>query len=125
MILIVDDDVELAETCSMFLEGAGFAVTVVASAGEALVLAGKTVFELVISDCTMPKMSGLDLSKALRANPVTAHVPILLMSGSMRCEVAQGTSYDAFLRKPFLAQNLLLQVGKLLDGTTNRARPEA
>jgi hypothetical protein len=37
------------------------------------------------------------------------------MSGSLQCRVAPGKSYDAFLRKPFLAEELLVEVRKLLQ----------
>ena len=118
MILIVDDDAGITETCSMMLEAHGFDVSVAASGAEALVKIDGAAPELVISDCEMPGMTGLELSKVLRADPTTAQLPILLMSGSLRCDVALGTSYDAFLRKPFLAENLLIEVRKLLDAAS-------
>jgi len=46
--------------------------------------------------------------------PPDAQFPILLMSGSLQGRVAGGTSYDAFLRKPFLAEDLVLEVRRLL-----------
>ena len=116
MILIVDDDVGITETCSMFLEAEGFDVSVAASGAEALSKIRGASHELVISDCAMPGMSGVELSERLKADPSTAQLPILLMSASLRCDIAKGTSYDAFLRKPFLAENLLVEVHKLLDG---------
>ena len=116
MILIVDDDVGMAETCSMLLEAHGFDVSVAASGAEALLKISGRPHELVISDCAMPGMSGVELSERLKADPSTAELPILLMSASLRCEVANSTSYDAFLRKPFLAENLLVEVRKLLEG---------
>lgn len=116
MILIVDDDVGMTETCCMLLEAHGFDVTVAASGDEALVKIGGGAPQLVISDCAMPGMSGVELSEKLKADPTTAKLPVLLMSGSLRSDVAQGTSYDEFLRKPFLAENLLVVVRKLLAG---------
>lgn len=118
MILIVDDDVAMAETCAMFLEIKGFEVSIATSGTEALSQLNTASVELLISDCEMQGMTGLELSKVLKANPATAELPILLMSGSLRCEVAPGTSYDAFLRKPFLAENLLIEVKKLLDAAS-------
>lgn len=115
MIFIVDDDIAMAENCSMFLEGNGFEVTVAASGADALAHIDGATAELVISDCAMPGMSGTDLSASLRANPATAGCPILLMSASLRCDVAQGSDYDAFLRKPFMAEKLLAEVQALLD----------
>jgi len=115
MILIVDDDSDLAENCSMMLESHGYDVSVVLSAAEALACIARREPELVISDCRMPGMGGLELSKQLKDRPAEPQLPILLMSGSLQCEVAVGSSYDGFLRKPFMAEELLLEVRKLLD----------
>ena len=116
MILIVDDDEGMTDACSMLLEAHGFDVCVAASGAEALSKISEPSLELVISDCAMPGMSGAELSERLRADPSTAELPILLMSASLRCDVAQGSTYNAFLRKPFLAENLLVEVRKLLEG---------
>jgi two-component system chemotaxis response regulator CheY len=116
MILIVDDDVAMAETCSMFLELQGFEVNIATSGAEALSIINGLSHELLISDCAMPGMTGGELSEKLKADPSTAQLPILLMSASLRCDVAKSSSADGFLRKPFLAENLLHEVRKLLDG---------
>ena len=116
MIIIVDDDEAMADTCSMLLEAHGFEVSIASSGAEALSRTKGAPHQVVISDCAMPEMSGLQLSEKLKEDPVTAAMPILLMSGSLRGEVADGSSYDGFLRKPFLAENLLVEVRKLLAG---------
>ena len=115
MILIADDDSDFAENCSMMLESHGYDVSVVLSAEEALENISSRQPKLLISDCCMPKMGGLQLSEQLKARPADMQFPILLMSGSLQCRVARGKSYDAFLRKPFLAEDLLLEVRKLLQ----------
>ena len=114
MILIVDDDVGMAETCSMLLEAHGFEVCVAGSGAEAICKIKETSHELVISDFAMPGMTGVELSQHLKSDRSTANMPILMMSASPRCDIAKSASYDAFLRKPFLAENLLREVRKLL-----------
>lgn len=115
MILIVDDDPALAENCLMFLESYGYEVSVVFSGTDALSAIRSNPPDLLISDCCMADMTGLELSKQLNAVSGGSPFPILLMSGSRRCDVAPGKSYDAFIRKPFLAENLLSEVRKLLS----------
>lgn len=117
MILIADDDSDLAENCSMMLESYGYDVSVVSNGLEALAKISEQQPELLISDCCMPGMTGPQLSEELKSRPADEHIPILLMSGSMQCDVAGGTAYDAFLRKPFLAEDLVLQVRKLLQNS--------
>jgi CheY-like chemotaxis protein len=115
MILIADDDADFAENCSMLLESYGYDVNVALSGSEALARISARQPDLLISDCCMPDMGGLQLSEQLKARPADLHFPILLMSGSLQCRVAGGPSYDAFLRKPFLAEDLLLEVRTLLE----------
>lgn len=116
MILIVDDDEAMAENCSMYLALQGFEVCTAKTGAEALDSIRTHAPELLISDCEMPGMTGVQLSEELRGDPATAQVPILLMSGSLRGDVAPGASFDAFLRKPFLCENLLAEVRKLVLG---------
>lgn len=125
MILIVDDDSNLAENCSMFLEDHGYEVSVALSGAEALSKIKARQPDLLISDCCMPDLTGLELSQRLNAGPSGSPFPILLMSGSLQCQVAAGKSYDAFIKKPFLAENLLCEVRKLLDGNFISCREAA
>jgi CheY-like chemotaxis protein len=60
-------------------------------------------------------MCGVELSEKVQARLPGTRFPVLLMSGSLQCRVAPGASYDAFLRKPFLAEDLLQEVSKLLQ----------
>ena len=115
MILILDDDSDFAENCSMLLESYGYDTSVVLSGAEALAKISDQQPELLISDCSMPGITGPQLSEQIKASPSTMDLPILLMSGSLQCRVAPGKSYDAFLRKPFLAEELLVEVRKLLQ----------
>lgn len=116
MILIIDDDVAMAENCSMFLEDQGYKVSIASSGAEAIAQINCAPPDLIISDCAMPGMTGLELCAALKANPSTAQLPILLMSGSLRCEVAPASDYEAFLRKPFMGEHLIGKVRQLLSG---------
>lgn len=115
MILIVDDDSNMAENCSMFLESCGYDVNVAFSGADALSQIKERRPDLLISDCFMPDMTGLHLSEQLKSGSHESQFPILLMSGSLQCEVAPGMTYDGFIKKPFLAENLLIEVKKLLN----------
>lgn len=119
MILIADDDLDFAENCSMMLESHGYDVNVVSDGMEALEKIRENQPELLISDCSMPNMGGLELSAEVKARPNERQFPVLLMSGSLKCQVAPGGSYDGFLRKPFLAEDLLLEVRKLIADQTS------
>jgi DNA-binding response OmpR family regulator len=116
MILVVEDDIDMAATCSLVLERGGYEVQVAHDAEEALrkIMAHKP--DLLISDCVMPGRTGLELTQQLRTLYSRAMLPILLMSGARRASVARCDSYDGFLCKPFVAESLLAAVEKLLNG---------
>lgn len=114
MILIVEDNLDLAETCSMVLEESNFEVQVAYSAEEALTKIAGRKPDLLLSDCVLPGHSGLELSQQMRRQYTRSELPILLMSGSLRSQVARGNSYDGFISKPFLAEALLAEISKLL-----------
>lgn len=116
MILIVDDDENLAENCSDYLASCGYDVSVALNGEDALSKIKARRPDLVISDCCMPDLTGLELSKRLKTRSGGSHFPILLMSGSLQCDVAPDKCYDAFIKKPFLAESLLSEVQKLLQG---------
>ena len=114
MILIVDDDEGMGETCSMLLEAHGYEVATVQSGKAALESLRTVLPELILSDYTMPEMNGGELTELVKADPKTAMLPAILMTASMKCEIEKPQLYDGFLRKPFRAENLLLEVRKLL-----------
>jgi two-component system chemotaxis response regulator CheY len=119
MILIADDDSDFAENCSMVLESQGYDVEVVLGGRAALERIASRQPDLLISDCCMDDVGGPALSEHVKARPAGQRFPVLLMSGSLRCDVAPGTSHDGFLRKPFLAEELVLEVRKLLQGSAD------
>lgn len=123
MILIVDDDPALAENCSLLLEAYGYEVGVACSGDDALEKMARVHLDLLISDCTMDGMTGLELSRKVRTAPASCGTPILLMSGSMQCDVARGNTYDGFIRKPFLAEELVAQVRRLMPATAAAGVP--
>lgn len=118
MILVVDDDLAFAENCAMLLESFDYEVSVAFSGIEALSKIKSLQPDLLISDCCMPGLTGLELCEQVRHASSSAQLPILLMSGSMQCDVAKGGHYDAFIKKPFLAEGLLINVRKLLEMNT-------
>jgi CheY-like chemotaxis protein len=121
MILIVDDDADLAETCAMMLESCGYEVKVALSgeAGMAEINARRP--DLLISDCCMPGMTGPQLCGLIKNSACSFSFPILLMSVSLQCRVAPGNSYNSFIKKPFLAETLLTEVQKLLGANSAAA----
>jgi CheY-like chemotaxis protein len=81
MALVVDDSMLIRYTVCRFLEGRGFAVESATNGAEALEVLARVKPKLVVTDMQMPKMSGSELITALKSNPETAKVPIIIVAG--------------------------------------------
>jgi two-component system chemotaxis sensor kinase CheA len=80
-LLFVDDSAFFRNMLTPVLKAAGYQVTAVSAAQEALALAREARgFHVVVSDIEMPGMNGFELAEALRADPRTAAVPIIALS---------------------------------------------
>ncbi|MEV4138550.1 response regulator [Dactylosporangium sp. NPDC049742] len=118
-VLVAEDDPDIRELFTMALESAGAAVVAVTSGGEALEALRKDQFDLLVTDMWMPNISGLDLCKALRADPATAKLPILMLSayGRMRGrEEAMMVGATEYLTKPIRPSVLVSKADALLGG---------
>jgi two-component system cell cycle sensor histidine kinase/response regulator CckA len=117
-ILLVDDEVALAQAAVMSLSHLGYRVTGVNSAAEALKTFHQQpgAIDLVITDLTMPGMNGIDLATAL--HEVRPELPIILASGfgGLRtAHFARGPGRRAVLQKPFTTETLARTVHQLLS----------
>jgi CheY-like chemotaxis protein len=79
--LVVDDSMLIRHTVCRFLEERGFAVESATNGKEALDLLTHIQPTLIITDIQMPKMDGRQLIAALKSNPRTADIPIVVLAG--------------------------------------------
>jgi len=103
MILVVEDDPGNREYAITVLAGQGFEVESVGSAEEALVFIGRRAPDLILMDIQLPGMDGLELTKRLKADPVTELIPIVAMTAQtmpihQRAAMAAGCA--GFIGKP-------------------------
>lgn len=106
LILVVDDDADTLATLQLLLSVLGFEITTARSAQEALGSVAKRRPDLIITDCEMPRMSGLELCRELRERAQTADIPIVLHTGRelpdenpkpYDCSIAKTAGTDAIL----------------------------
>ena len=79
--LVVDDSMLIRYTVCRFLEERGFAVESATNGVEALQILERMRPDLIFTDMQMPKMSGSELITALKKNPETANIPIIIVAG--------------------------------------------
>ncbi|UIN20547.1 response regulator [Herbaspirillum frisingense] len=114
LLLIVDDEIDITDTYSMLLELHGFRVVTAIHGADALAKAQQQWPDLVISDCMMPVMNGLELCAALRALPGGLSLPVILCSGAPERHDLSQSSHNLFLRKPVFFDRLLEEIQRLL-----------
>ncbi|QEH38459.1 Sensor histidine kinase TmoS [Aquisphaera giovannonii] len=111
-VLVADDNADMRRYVLRLLSGA-YAVEAVADGAAALDAARRRPPDLILSDVMMPRLDGFGLLKALRADPATAAVPVILLSArageESRVEGAEAGA-DDYLVKPFGARELLARV---------------
>ncbi|HZN84078.1 MAG TPA: response regulator, partial [Mycobacterium sp.] len=112
-VLIADDNADMRQYLSRLLRSAGYVVDAVTDGRQALDAVRATLPDLVVSDVMMPRLDGLALVAALRADTRTAAVPVLLLSARAGEEASiEGlqAGADDYLVKPFAAAELVARV---------------
>ena len=120
-ILIVEDNVELLMLMSQLL-GQHFQVKTASNGQEALDIIGKSELDLIVSDVMMPVMDGHELTRRVKGDPNTSHLPIILLTAKMQDEdrnEALQIGADDFITKPFKINDLELRINNLVE---NRKR---
>lgn len=131
-VLLADDNADMRNYIRRLL-GARWRVTAVANGAEALRRVARARPNLVITDVMMPDLDGFGLLQALRADPETRDLPVLMLTaraGEESRVVGLQAGADDYLVKPFSARELEVRVEALLlrarmRGEVARARREA
>lgn len=121
-VLVVDDDPDIRELVIWKLQQAGYA-TMAAGDGEAgLEIATKgdgegRLPDLVLVDWMMPRMAGIEMCRALRENPRTVNLPVILLTAkAQESEVERGfaAGVDDYIVKPFSPREMLGRIQAVL-----------
>lgn len=117
-ILIVEDDNRLRKFFTKTLEGEKYRVITTSSAEEAFTCVRETRADIVLSDVVMKGMDGMTLCRELRSRPETAHLPVILISGSRIEDDDQveglGAGADDYLFKPVSGKVLIAKIQSVL-----------
>lgn len=117
-ILIIEDEIKIAEWLKTMLEQTGFRVALAYNGLMGYQLIEEEKPDLVITDMLMPGIPGLELCKKIKANPKYKHIPVILMT-----EVYKRLTYklearrfgaDDFIEKPFEYPELLTRIQKYI-----------
>ena len=123
-ILVVDDEPEAVELIEFNLKQAGFDVATADDGAEALKKARAVSPALILLDLMLPEIDGLEVCKLLRRDPVTAGIPIIMLTAkAAEIDRVLGLELgaDDYVTKPFSPRELVLRIRKILD----RRKPAA
>jgi len=116
-VLIVEDSTDIAELVRHYLERAGHAVDVASSGSEALPRAHRAAPDLIVLDLMLPGMDGLLVCQALRRDPATAAIPVIMLTArGEEADRVRGLELgaDDYVTKPFSPKELVARVAALL-----------
>jgi two-component system alkaline phosphatase synthesis response regulator PhoP len=116
-VLVVDDDPVIQKLLQVNFEMEGYDVVIAGDGEEGLAMAREERPDLVLLDVMMPKMNGLDVAAALRADEVTEAIPIIMLSAKAQASDVQAgldLGVDDYVTKPFDPLELLERVNALI-----------
>ncbi|NKJ50837.1 response regulator [Burkholderia sp. SG-MS1] len=98
-ILLVDNDPDILAALSVAMEWRGYRVRLSGDGKAALEMAGRCLPDLIVTDCSMPEMDGVDLCRRLKSYPALASIPVILVSGQVQPD-RKPALWSAFFQKP-------------------------
>jgi CheY-like chemotaxis protein len=125
-VLLVADDKFLRGACEASLRQRGFQVVTATDGEEGLRLAREAPHpDVVLLDLVMPKMSGIEVLRALRADADTKAIPVVILSNSSRNEdkreAVQFGAVGYYVKANLSLKDLAAQVGRLINEHAPRA----
>ncbi len=117
-ILIAEDEPDIRELVAFMLRFAGYEVVAAANGEEAVQAATRDIPDLVLMDVRMPRMTGYDACKLMKADPTLHDIPVVFLSAKgQESEIQSGLEAGAeeYLLKPFSPDELTNRVRAILS----------
>jgi CheY-like chemotaxis protein len=111
-VLIVDDEVSIVEALAEILSWEGFSIATAGNGRAALDHLSRTRADVVLMDVMMPVMGGVEAARAMKADPRTAEIPVVIMTAG---PVPDGVDGSLAIRKPFELAALLRVIRRALE----------
>ena len=122
-ILCVDDDDKIRELLKVFLKKNNFSVSTAQNIDEAKKLISFFIFDIIVLDIMMPKISGTEFLDSFRKKNI--NTPVIMLTANSQLDI-KAQSYnlgcDDYLSKPFEPMELILRINKLLNPRINNTK---
>ena len=122
-ILCVDDDDKIRELLKVFLRKNNFSVSTAESVDEAKKILNLFIFDIIVLDIMMPKVSGTDFLDTFRKENI--NTPVIMLTANNQLEIktkSYSLGCDDYLSKPFEPMELILRIKKLLNPRVNNSK---
>lgn len=117
-LLIVDDYPDALDIWALYLGSLGYRVSTACDGEEALAQAQRLLPDLIVLDLELPRLSGFDVAKQLRANPETQFIPLIAATGyshTKQLDRAREMGFDQIVIKPCDPDLLVAEIERLLE----------
>lgn len=123
-ILIVDDYPDALEIWALYLRSLGYRVSTASDGEDALAQAQRLLPDLIVLDLELPRVSGFDVARQLRANPATQFIPLIAATGyshTRQLDRAHEVGFDRVVTKPCDPDALVEEIERLLQSPDSLA----
>ncbi len=128
LVLVVDDYQDGREMCAEYLSFCGFGVAEAENGLEALRKASEMLPDLVLMDLSLPGLDGWEVTRRLKADPRTRHIPVIALTAhalGSEAQRAREAGCASFVTKPCLPDALVVEVRRVLGLAGSDAWPHA
>lgn len=126
-ILLCDDEPHILRAAEFKFKRAGYEVFTAADGEEGWQTLRERVPDVVVTDCQMPRVNGLELAERIKNDPATAGIPVIMLSGKgfelSAAEIRRDYGIVALLPKPFSPRDLFARVETLLGEASETPLP--
>ena len=116
-ILVVEDDPDIMRILTHALSAVGHQVVPAYGGEDAIRKVKAQKFDLVLTDLSMPKISGVEVIQAIKSDLATQHIPVLAVTAHVSDSIAQSAGQvgcDGYISKPFSPKQLVQEIQKYL-----------
>ena len=127
LVLVVEDYQDAREMYAAYLQFSGYRVAEATNGVEAIEKSLELMPDIILMDLALPRMDGWEATRRLKAEPRTAHIPVVALTGHALAGHAEGARQagcEAFVTKPCLPDALVAEITRVLNGRANRAAAE-
>ena len=122
-ILLCDDELHILRAAEFKFARAGYKVQCAADGEEAWALIERELPDVLVTDCQMPRLNGLELARRIKDHPATSHLPVIMLSAKgfelSADQLREEYGISHLLGKPFSPRELFILVEKILAGSND------